>query len=76
MGELEAEMGIAIFGRSSRGVTLTVTTNAVVKFMEGTGIKVEDGGRLNVVGAPGEDVIFTAANAGTAGASVPGVGPP
>ena len=57
-----------------RGVTLTVTTNAVVKFMEGTGIKVEDGGRLNVVGAPGEDVIFTAANDGTAGASVPGVG--
>lgn len=57
-----------------RGVTLTVTTNAVVKFMEGTGIKVEDGGRLNIVGAPGEDVIFTAANDGTAGASVPGVG--
>lgn len=57
-----------------RGVMLTVTTNAVVKFMEGTGIKVEDGGRLNVVGAPGEDVIFTAANDGTAGASVPGVG--
>lgn len=56
-----------------RGVMLTVTTNAVVKFMEGTGIKVEDGGRLNVVGAPGEDVIFTAANDGTAGASVPGV---
>ncbi len=56
-----------------RGVMFTVTTNAVVKFMEGTGIKVEDGGRLNVVGAPGEDVIFTAANDGTAGASVPGV---
>lgn len=55
-------------------VTLTVTTNAVVKFMEETGIKVEDGGRLNIVGAPGEDVIFTAANDGTAGASVPGVG--
>lgn len=57
-----------------RGITLTVTTNAVVKFMEGTGIKIEDGGRLNVVGTPGEDVIFTAANDGTAGASVPGVG--
>ena len=57
-----------------RGVTLTVTTNAVVKFMEGTGIKIEDGGKLNVVGTPGEDVIFTAANDGTAGASVPGVG--
>ncbi len=56
-----------------RGVTLTVTTNAVVKFMEGTGIKIEDGGRLNVVGAPGEDVAFTAANDGTAGAPVPGV---
>ena len=57
-----------------RGVTLTVTTNAVVKFMEGTGIKIEDGGKLNVVGAPGEDVVFTAANDGTAGAPVPGVG--
>ncbi len=56
-----------------RGVTLTVTTNAVVKFMEGTGIKIEDGGKLNVVGAPGADVVFTAANDGTAGASVPGV---
>ena len=55
-----------------RGITLTVTTNAVVKFMEGTGIKIEDGGRLNVVGAPGADVVFTTVADDTAGEPIAG----
>ena len=45
------------------GVTLTVATNGVVFFAPHTGIKVEPGGSLNVVGSPAEPVLFTAANA-------------
>ncbi len=55
------------------GKTLTVTTNAVVKFMVGTGIKIEDGGKLNVIGSSDGDVIFTAANDDTIGAVIPGM---
>ena len=50
------------------GTTLTVTTNAVVKFTSGTGIRVEDGGRLVVTGSADGDVIFTSASDDTAGA--------
>ena len=48
-------------------VTLTVTTNAIVKFCEATGIKVEAGGRLNLVGSLEENVVFTLANDDTVG---------
>ncbi len=41
------------------GKTLTVTAGTVVKFAEGAGIRVEDGGTLNIVGAAEQDVIFT-----------------
>jgi len=41
------------------GVTLTVTAGAVVKFTEDTGIRVEDGGRLEVVGEADRRVVFT-----------------
>lgn len=41
------------------GVTLTVTAGAVVKFTEDTGICVEDGGRLEVVGEADRRVVFT-----------------
>lgn len=54
------------------GVTLTVSAGAVVKFCEGTFIKVEDGGALVVSGADGEDVVFTASNDATVGAALPG----
>ena len=56
------------------GKTLTITAGTLVKFGEGTFIKVEDGGKLNVVGAAGQDVIFTPANDNTVGTPVPGLG--
>ncbi|MBR5591923.1 MAG: InlB B-repeat-containing protein [Kiritimatiellae bacterium] len=56
------------------GKTLTITAGSVIKFGEGTFIKVEDGGKLNVVGAAGQDVILTPANDTTVGAPVPGLG--
>ena len=40
------------------GVTLTLAADAVVEFYEGTRIKIEDGGTLNIVGANGHDVII------------------
>ena len=43
------------------GVTLTLSADTVVEFCEGTRIKIEDGGTLNIVGAEGHDVIFRAA---------------
>ena len=43
-------------------VTLTVATNAVVYFTPNTGIKVEPGGVLRVVGSAEGPVLFTAAN--------------
>ena len=46
----------------SRGATLTIDAGTVVRFCEGTRIKVEDGGKLNIVGAEGQDVIFRAAD--------------
>ena len=49
------------------GVSLTVTTNAVVKFCESTGIKVEAGGRLQLVGSLDENVYFTLASDDTLG---------
>ncbi len=52
------------------GTTLKVTTNAVVKMCGGVGIRVEDGGRLEVVGAEGADAIFTSVADDTVGASV------
>lgn len=55
-----------------RGVTLTVTTNAVVKMFPETGIRIEDGGRLDVVGAPGADVVFTSVADDTAGEPIAG----
>ena len=54
------------------GITLTITTNCVVKFCPGTTIKVEDGGKLNIAGSEGGDVIFTAANDATAGEAITG----
>lgn len=57
-----------------RGVTLTVATNAVVKFCPGVGIRIEDGGRLDVVGAAGADAVFTSVLDGTAGAALAGLG--
>ena len=43
------------------GVTLTVSEGAVVKFTEDTGIRVEAGGRLNVIGSSDNRVVFTMA---------------
>ena len=57
-----------------RGVTLTISAGAVVKFCPGTMIKVEDGGKLNIIGASGNDVILTAANDATVGEIVEGLG--
>ena len=56
------------------GITLTISEGAVVKFCPGTMIKVEDGGKLNIVGASGNDVILTAANDATAGEAIAGLG--
>ncbi len=52
------------------GITLTVTTNAVVKFSEHTGIKVESGGKLNVVGTETNAVFFTSVHDDTVGGDV------
>ncbi len=52
------------------GMTLTVSEDTVVKFCPNTQIFVEDGGKLNVVGAEGADVILTAVNDDTVGAVV------
>jgi uncharacterized repeat protein (TIGR02543 family) len=52
------------------GVTLTLAADAVVEFCEGTRIKIEDGGTLNVVGADGHDVIFRGAEGATGYAGV------
>ena len=57
------------------GITLTIVTNTVVKFCEGTFIKVEDGGKLNITGAEGKEVILTAANDNTVGKTIPGLDP-
>ena len=44
-----------------KGVTLTIATDAVVKFAPGSGIWVEDGGMVHVVSiSPGEGAVFTA----------------
>lgn len=55
-----------------RGVTLNVTAGTVVKFCPDTGIRIEDGGRLSVIGEDGNDVIFTSVNDDTAGVAIPG----
>ena len=47
------------------GVTLTLAADALVRFCEGTMIKIEDGGALNVVGAEGHDVILRNYDVGT-----------
>lgn len=49
------------------GVTLSVTTNAVVKFCENTGVKVEAGGRFLLLGSLDENVYMTLANDDTVG---------
>ena len=46
------------------GVTLTISVGAFVKFCEGTFIKVEDGGKLNIVGTDGADVVLDGAESG------------
>ena len=56
------------------GITLTISEGTVVKFCPGTMIKVEDGGKLSIVGASGNDVILTAANDATVGEIVEGLG--
>ena len=56
------------------GITLTISEGAIVKFCPGTMIKVEDGGKLSIVGASGNDVIHTAANDATVGEVVSGLG--
>ena len=57
------------------GVTLTISEGTVVKFCPGTTIKVEDGGKLSIVGASGNDVILTAANDATVGEVIAGFTP-
>ncbi|MGN0847015.1 MAG: hypothetical protein ACI4RA_06490, partial [Kiritimatiellia bacterium] len=47
------------------GVTLTITADALVRLCEGVMIKIEDGGRLNVVGAPGHDAVIRNFDANT-----------
>ncbi len=42
-----------------KGVTLTVTAGSVVKFTPGSGIWIEDGGKLDVQGSAEELVVFT-----------------
>ncbi|MBR6022775.1 MAG: hypothetical protein IK066_10230, partial [Kiritimatiellae bacterium] len=54
-----------------RGVTLNVTAGTVVKFCPDTGIRIEDGGRLSVIGEEGNDAIFTSVNDDTAGVAIP-----
>ena len=49
------------------GIKLTVVTNAVVKFCENTGVKVEAGGRLELLGSADENVYLTLANDDTVG---------
>ena len=58
-----------------KDITLTIVTNCVVKFCEGTFIKVEDGGKLNIVGAEDKEVILTAANDNTVGTTIPELDP-
>ena len=43
------------------GVTLTLSADTIVEFCEGTRIKIEDGGTLNIVGLEGHDVILRGA---------------
>lgn len=57
------------------GITLTIVTNTIVKFCEGTFIKVEDGGKLDIIGAEGGDVILTSANDNTVGEPISGLDP-
>ncbi len=52
------------------GRTLTIGPDAVVKFLPGTFIKVEDGGTLSVAGSRGHDAILTVVNDDTAGAVI------
>lgn len=52
------------------GVTLTLTTDTVVRFCEGTMIKIEDGGTLRIVGADGHDVVLCGYEDGTEYAGV------
>ncbi len=52
------------------GATLTITTNTVVKFCPDTGIRVENGGRLEIVGAEGKDVILTSVYDDRVGAEI------
>ena len=49
------------------GVTLTITTNAVVKFCEKTGIQVNSGGRLDILGNLDENIVITTAADDTIG---------
>lgn len=49
------------------GVTLKVTAGAVVKFTENTGIRVEDGGKLEVVGEAARHVVFAPVDDDTIG---------
>lgn len=49
------------------GLTLTVTAGAIVKFTENTGIIIEDGGYLNVIGTAASNAIFTTATDDTIG---------
>ena len=44
------------------GVTLTLSADTIVEFCEGTRIKIEDGGKLEIVGAEGHDVILRGAD--------------
>ena len=52
------------------GVTLTLTADTVVRFCEGTMIKIEDGGALRIVGADGHDVVLCGYEDGTEYAGV------
>ena len=49
------------------GVTLTVSEGAIVKFTEDTGVIIEDGGRLNMIGTASGNVVFTTATDDTVG---------
>ena len=49
------------------GVTLTIQPGAIVKFVKGTGITVQDDGVLNALATPSAPIIFTALSDDTAG---------
>lgn len=52
------------------GVTLTIASDAIIRFCEGTMIKIEDGGKLDIIGAEGHDVVLNGYESDTVYAGV------